>query len=444
MTSQEEGTVERVSARESADAGGGELEPRAETLPSFDGSGGGGAVEPAAEAAPRGRRRGMRIALIAACAVVIAAAAVGAASGAFGGGGGQADASAPTGPPATAKVQRTTLTSSQTMDGQLGYGDTSAVQAPSSSGASGSSQSGQSAQGGGSASAAGIVTWMPSDGDTITRGKPVYKVNQQSVPLLYGSVPLYRTLSPGSSGSDVKMLEQNLRALGYKGFTVDSTYDSDTAAAVEKWQDDLGRSQTGEVKVGDAVVASGARRVAKAGLAIGDTLAGNVLTWTGTDRVISVDLPVQYADLAKKGGESTVTLPDNSTVTAVVTDIGTPTSSGNASGSGSSDSGGSSGSAGSGSSNATLPVELKVEDTKKLGSYQAASVSVAFASGVRSNVLAVPISALYALPHGGYAVEVVTGTKTEYRKVTLGMFGNGMVEVSGTGITAGTVVGVPK
>ncbi|MFG3297075.1 peptidoglycan-binding protein [Streptomyces sp. NPDC048179] len=470
MTSQEEGTVERTSARgtvdardtadagDAADAGGGELEPRAETLPAFDGGGGvleppvpAEPAEPAEPVGPRGRRRGMRIALIAACAVVIAAAAIGAASGAFGGGGGQADASAPTGPPATAKVQRTTLTSSQTMDGQLGYGDTSAVQAPSSSGASGSSQSGQSGQsgqsaqgGGGSSSAAGIVTWMPADGDTITRGKPVYKVNQQSVPLLYGSVPLYRTLGPGSSGSDVKMLEQNLRALGYKGFTVDSTYDSDTAAAVEKWQDDLGRTQTGEVKVGDAVVASGARRVAKAGLAIGDTLAGDVLTWTGTDRVISVDLPVQYADLAKKGGESTVTLPDNSTVTAVVTDIGTPTSSGNASGSGSSDSGGSSDSAGSGSSNATLPVELKVKDTKKLGSYQAASVSVEFASGVRSNVLAVPISALYALPHGGYAVEVVTGTTTEYRKVTLGMFGNGMVEVSGTGITAGTVVGVPK
>jgi hypothetical protein len=28
--------------------------------------------------------------------------------------------------------------------------------------------------------------------------------------------------------------------------------------------------------------------------------------------------------------------------------------------------------------------------------------------------------------------------------VKLGMFGNGMVEVSGTGITEGTVVGVPK
>ena len=123
------------------------------------------------------------------------------------------------------------------------------------------------------------------------------------------------------------MLEKNLEALGYRGFTVDDTYDYGTAAAVQKWQDKLGRSQTGEVRVGDALVAAGARRVAKAELAVGDTLAGDVLTWTGTDRVISVDLPVQYADLSKKGGAATVTLPDNTTVTAVVTDIGTPTSS---------------------------------------------------------------------------------------------------------------------
>lgn len=389
-------------------------------------------------------RRRMRVVLIAACAVVIAVVAVGAASGAFGGGDQQADASAPSGPPATAKVQRTTLTSSQAMDGQLGYGGTSAVQAPSpavqAQSTSGSAQSGQSAQGGGAASS-GIVTWMPSDGDTITRGKPVYKVDQRSVPLLYGSVPLYRTLSPGSSGSDVKMLEQNLHALGYRGFTVDDTYDSGTAAAVEKWQENLGRSQTGEVKAGDAVVASSARRVAKAELALGAALSGNVLTWTGTDRVISVDLPVQYAELAKKGRDSTVTLPDNTTLDAVVTDIGTPTSSSDSSDSGSSPQDSSDAPS---SSDATVPVELKAKDTNRLGSYQAASVSVEFAAKTRENVLAVPINALFALPHGGYAVEVVTGSKTEYRTVKLGMFGNGMVEISGAGITEGTVVGVPE
>ncbi|MGW1610458.1 peptidoglycan-binding protein [Streptomyces sp. NPDC002285] len=435
MTSQEEGTVARTDPEEETGVEGGELELRTGALPSLDGSDGAVAPTPAN---PRRRRGRMRVVLIAACAVVVAVTAAGAALGVFGGGGDEAEASAPSGPPATTEVKRTTLTSSQTLDGQLGYGDTAAVQAPSSSA---SAQSGQ--QGGGAASS-GIVTWMPSDGDTITRGEPVYKVNQQSVPLLYGSVPLYRTLQPGSSGSDVKMLEQNLRALGHTGFTVDDTYTSDTASAVEEWQDDLGRTETGEVQAGDAVVASGARRIAKAELAVGDALAGDVLTWTGTDRVISVDLPVQYADLAKKGGKSTVTLPDNTTVTAVVTDIGTPTSSDNSAGSGSQSGGNGSDSEGSGSSNATVPVELKVEDAKKLGSYQAASVSVEFAAEARSNVLAVPVSALFALPGGGYAVEVVTGTKTEYREVKLGMFGNGMVEISGTGITAGTVVGVPK
>ncbi|MEU1345278.1 peptidoglycan-binding protein [Streptomyces sp. NPDC005827] len=437
MTAREEGTVETAAPESAADVPGGELEPRAAALASsFDGNG--GAVEQLPPEGGRPRRRGMRIALIVACAVVVAVAAAGAASGVFGGGDDKTGATAPSGPPATVQVKRTTLTSSQTVDGQLGYGDTAAVQAP---GSSGSAQSGGSAQGGGGAGS-GIVTWMPSDGDTITRGQPVYKADQQSVPLLYGSVPLYRTLKPGSSGSDVRMLEKNLRALGYRGFTVDDTYDSGTAAAVEKWQDKLGRSQTGEVGVGDALVASGARRVAKAELAVGDTLAGDVLTWTGTDRVISVDLPVQYADLAKMGGAATVTLPDNTTVTALVTDIGTPTSSNDSSGS--SPAGGSGGSSGSGSSNATVPVELKVKDAAKIGAYQAASVSVEFASETRANVLAVPISALFALPGGGYAVEVVTGAKTEYRDVKLGTFGNGMVEISGTGITAGTVVGVPK
>jgi hypothetical protein len=434
VTSQEEGTVARTAPEEAPGVDGGELELRTETTPSpsFDGSG--GDLDPAL-VDHRRRRRGVRIALVVACAAVVAAAAAGAALGVFGGGDDGTKATAPSGPPATAQVKRTTLTSSQALDGQLGYGDTVAVQAPA---ASGSAQSGQ-AQGGGGAGA-GIVTWMPSDGDSITRGKPVYKVNQQSVPLLYGSVPLYRTLKPGVGGSDVKTLEKNLKALGYDGFTVDDDYTSGTAAAVEEWQDDLGRTETGEVGPGDAVVASGARRVAKAGLAVGDSLTGDVLTWTGTDRVISVDLPVQYADLAKKGGKSTVTLPDNTTVTAVVTDIGTPTSSGDSAGEG----GDQQKSSGSGSSNATVPVELKVEDAKKLGAYQAASVSVEFAAEARSNVLAVPISALFALPGGGYAVEVVTGSKTEYRDVKLGMFGNGMVEVSGTGITEGTVVGVPK
>jgi hypothetical protein len=48
---------------------------------------------------------------------------------------------------------------------------------------------------------------------------------------------------------------------------------------------------------------------------------------------------------------------------------------------------------------------------------------------------------------GGYALEVVKSSApngVEYVPVKLGMFADGMVEVSGAGISEGTLVGVPK
>jgi multidrug efflux pump subunit AcrA (membrane-fusion protein) len=214
---------------------------------------------------------------------------------------------------------------------------------------------------------------------------------------------------------------------------------------VKEWQDDMDREQTGVVQPGDAVVASGARRVADVKSVPGASLSGTVLTWTGTERIISVDLDVQYEDLVQKGTKATVKLPDDTTVRAEVTDIGTPsTQSGDSSDSGS----GSSGDSGSGDSSssdtATLPVELTVKDPKGLGRYQAAAVEVTLKADTRKDVLVVPVDALVAQKGGGYAVEVVTPDGTEFRPVKLGMFANSMVEVSGAGIKEGTVVGVPK
>ncbi|WP_206296062.1 peptidoglycan-binding protein, partial [Streptomyces sp. SID10115] len=392
-------------------------------------------------------------------AITVAAAAGVAATGTIGGDGGDSGSSAPSGPPATAKVERTTLTDTETVDGNLGYGDATTVQAPASpsgtgdgqsgQGQSGQGQSGRSDQSGQGSSAAGsagdgIVTWVPEEGRRIERGDTVYRVDQQRIPLLYGSFPLYRTLRSGSEGDDVEMLEKNLRALGYKGFTVDDTYNSATAEAVKEWQDDLNREETGTVAAGDAVVADGARRVADVKTSPGAALSGNVLSWTGTQRIVGVDLDVQFEDLVGKGTEVTVELPDNTTVRAEVTDIGTPsTSQGDDSADGSGSGSGDSGSGGS-DDKATLPVELTVKDQKGLGRYQAAAVQVTLKAESRKDVLVVPVSALVAQRGGGYAVEVVTADGTEYRPVELGMFADSRVEVSGKGIKEGTVVGVPK
>ncbi|WP_234335894.1 peptidoglycan-binding protein [Streptomyces sp. NRRL S-920] len=383
------------------------------------------------------RRRPLRTALIVLAATAVAAAAGIAATGTLGGDGTDSANTAPTGPPATAEVERTTLTDSETVDGNLGYGDAQTVQAPA------SSADGTAGKGGASGGDGGIVTWLPEEGEVVKRGDTVYRVDERKVPLLYGSFPLYRTLEPGSEGADVKMLEKNLRALGYTGFTVDDTYDSATAEAVRDWQDSLNREETGEVRPGEALVAPEARRVANVTATPGAALSGNLLSWTGTERIVGIDLDVQFEDLVDKGTEATVRLPDDTTVTAEVTDIGTPsTSKGeDSSGSGESDSG--SGGSG-GDDDPTLPVELTVKDQKGLGRYQAAAVEVTLKAETRKDVLVVPVNALVARKGGGYAVEVVTADGTELRPVKPGMFADSKVQISGTGIKEGTVVGVPK
>ncbi|WPO69546.1 peptidoglycan-binding domain-containing protein [Streptomyces sp. KN37] len=391
------------------------------------------------------RRRPLRTSLIVVVAIAVAAAAGIAATGTLGGDGNDPRSSAPSGPPATAEVERTTLVDSETVDGNLGYGEAQTVRAPASSADTGTG-TGSTGQGGGSGGDGGngIVTWLPEEGDVVKRGDTVYRVDQREVPLLYGSFPLYRTLRPGTEGADVEMLEKNLRALGYSGFIVDDTYNSSTAQAVRDWQDDLNRKETGTVEPGDALVASGARRVADVQAAPGVALSGNLLTWTGTERIVGVDLDVQFEDLVDNGTKATVELPDGNTVQGEVTDIGTPSTSrgdDSASGTGESDAG--SGGSG-GNEDPTLPVELTVKDQKGLGRYQAAAVEVTLKAETREDVLVVPVNALVARKGGGYALEVVTGDSTEYHPVKLGMFADGRVEVSGTGIKEGTVVGVPK
>jgi hypothetical protein len=334
-------------------------------------------------------------------AAVAVAAVVAAATGQLGRRGASPASAALTAPPATATVAKRTLTRSETVSGSLGYGDVVPVPA--------------------AAGGRGMVTWLPAEGDVLERGDTVYRVDQKQVPLLYGSIPLYRTLSTGSKGADVRQLERNLGALGYAGFTVDDRYTAATGNAVRAWQKDLGRAKTGRVEPGDAVVSSGARRVAELVAQPGTAATGALLKWTGTGRIVDVDLNTDYADLIRLGAAAAVELPDGGRAAAKVTGIGTPTS--NAKGDG-----------------ATLPVELTVTDQRKLGRYQVARVKVELAAETHRDVLAVPVDALVARPGGGYAV--VTGGR--HLAVRTGIFADSYVEISGAGVVAGLTVGVPQ
>ncbi|WP_239590357.1 peptidoglycan-binding protein [Streptomyces aureoverticillatus] len=376
----------------------------------------------------------MRTSLIVLAATAVAGAGGIAATGALGGDGTGSAAADPTQPARTATVEERTLTRGETVDGTLGYGEASPVRAGAGGAGGSGADAGSAPEGANSPAAEGTLTWLPTEGAEIRRGDTAYSADAQKVPLLYGSTPLYRTLDVGAEGNDVELLEKNLAALGHTGFTVDEEYTSGTAEAVRDWQEDLGREETGKVAPGDAVVAPGARRVTEVKSSRGDTASGEVLTWTGTERKVTVDLEAKYEDLVEEGAKATVALPDGTEAEARVTDIGNaatakPTEGDDSQG---------------GTDGATLPVELTVKDQKRLGRYQAAPVDVTLAAESREDVLAVPVSALVARKGGGYAVQAVTGSGVEYRPVELGMFANGMVEVSGDGITEGLKVGIPK
>ncbi|MFI8849369.1 peptidoglycan-binding protein [Streptomyces sp. NPDC053499] len=449
-----EGAGERAEERdERADA---RAEAKADAYADGNAEGAGGSeADGAVGLAGRGRRTLRTSLLVLAAATAVGAASV-AATGAFGGQAKSAGTPRAAGPQKTVPVERTTLTRTETVDGTLGFGTPTTVQQAATgnqgndggAGGGGASGGGSAQQSGGNTGSsangsqeAGIVTWLPEEGATLSRGDTVYSVDEDKVPLLYGSKPFYRTLRTGAKGDDVETLEKNLAELGYSGFTTDEEFTSGTAQAVRDWQDDMNREATGEVAPGDAVVASGERRVAEQRTSPGALAGGEALTWTGTDRIVEVELEAGLESLVKKGTKATIGLPDGGTARAEVTGIGTPSSAQKTSGSGQS----SEDSGGGGADEATLPVELKVASQQKLGRYQAASVDVILKARTRKDVLAVPVNALLAEPGGGYAVET-RGADGRSRRlpVRLGMFADGKVEVSGKGIEEGLDVGVPR
>jgi Putative peptidoglycan binding domain len=353
------------------------------------------------------RRSAARIAAgVGAAVVVVGAGGV----AAFGfGGSDPAPPPSSTLPPGSAKVAKMTLTSTERVSGTLGYGTANPL----------------------IRSGPGTVTWLPAAGDVLGRGKPAYAVDDQVVPALYGTLPPYRALKPGVEGNDVKQFEENLHVLGYKGFTVDNEYTSATADAVERWQKDLGRPETGTVQPADIVVVPGEVRIAELKAQAGGPASGQMLTYTGTARTVTVNLDVAKQHLVSPGIAAKVTLPDGKTVDGSVTSVGNVATAKPAQQQGA-------------STTSTIEVVVALADQATAGKLDAAPVDVTLVADKRENVLAVPVGALVALAEGGYGVQVVEGMTTKYVAVQTGMFADGKVEITGTGISAGTVVGVPK
>ncbi|GFJ78747.1 peptidoglycan-binding domain-containing protein [Phytohabitans houttuyneae] len=238
-----------------------------------------------------GRRRRRTGRVVVAAGAVVVAGAVAATGLGLGLPGGDTPSEASSDlPPATAEVTRQTLVDTQSESGELGYGTTTSA----------------------SARSGGTVTGLPATGSAVKRGQALYRLDNAPVVLLYGSLPAYRTLGVGTEGADVTQFEKNLRALGYDGFTVDDEYSSATASAVKEWQEDLGLPETGSVELGRVVFAAGEVRVDSHDAEVGEAVQPGtaVVSYTGTARVVTVELEVSDQRLARKGAPVAVTLPD--------------------------------------------------------------------------------------------------------------------------------------
>jgi peptidoglycan hydrolase-like protein with peptidoglycan-binding domain len=332
---------------------------------------------------------------------------------------------------ATAAVVRTNLTSTVQVGGSIGYDGSYTVAA---------------LHGG------GVYTWLPESGAVIKQDQPVYSVGDVPVPLLYGSLPAYRQFDVGmSDGADVGQLTRDLIALGYgDGLAQSNHYSSATAAAVQRWQKAVGLQETGEIPLGEAVFEPGPIRVTSVTPAVGTPAGGGiVLTATSTTPIVYVDLDVSEEYLVKPGDAVTVVLPDGTTtVGGHIQTVGTVATCPGGGGVGAGGAGGSAdqspcSSTGSNSS-PTVTVTITLDSTPAGAAFDQAPVNVNITTQTAGHVLAVPVNALLALAGGGYGVDVVTGKTSHLTGVTTGLYSDTLVQVSGSGLTAGTQVEVPS
>ncbi len=288
----------------------------------------------------------------------------------------------------TAPVTKSDLVDSSTFPGGLGYGSTAGVPG----------------------AASGTITWLPEPGQSIGRDQPVYAVDDRPVRSMHGAVPLWRGLARGVEGTDVRQLNENLAALGYD-VSVDDVFGPRTQRAVREWQHDRGLEETGTIDADDVVFLDGDVRVDTVGGALGQPASGEVLTVTGSKRVVTASVSPRDAEALPVGQDVQVRIngtgaPVDGTVSAAVP--GT-------------------------SKDGSATVEVTVSFDPGDRELPATATAQVIAPGQRADdVLSVPVAALVAGVGDGYAVDVVQPDGSVDRvPVEIGLVASGRVQVTG-------------
>ncbi|MFB9311177.1 multidrug efflux pump subunit AcrA (membrane-fusion protein) [Agromyces hippuratus] len=308
---------------------------------------------------------------------------------------------------ATTPVDRGDLTERVRLNGRLGYGSVQEL----------------------GTSLGGTITWLPDTGAVLDRGATLFRLDDDPVVLLIGALPMWRGFAEGmDDGPDVLQLEQNLAALGFFEREPDEEFAGSTAAAIERWQDSLGLEETGAIEPGRIVFAPAAVRVAQHKAQIGGGAGASVIAVSDTVKRVTAFIAPNLEPIAPVGTPVQLTLPGGATVPGKVSAVGAPVEQDD-------DQGG---------KKLKLPLTITLDDPAAADGLDDVAVNGELTAVRREDALLVPVTALLARTGGGFAVEVVAKGVVETVPVELGLFADGLVEVTGGELEAGDEVVVPE
>jgi peptidoglycan hydrolase-like protein with peptidoglycan-binding domain len=273
--------------------------------------------------------------------------------------------------------------------------------------------------------ARGTYTKLPDDGDKVDCGDVLYRVDNDPVLLLCGTVPAYRDLHTGDVGKDVRQLNRNLHTLGYDDDVRidpdDRNFTWKTEKALEKLQHDKGLDATGALDIGDAVFLPMPVRIAKVTAELGRSAppGGQVAQATSNTPDVQVNLDPSQQGEVRKGDRAQITLPGNTSVKGEVAQLGRVART-----AGKDDDAGS----------ATIPAYISLDEPRAARGLDRAPVQVEITTKGVKSALSVPVTAIVGKSGGGFAVEVVRrGGRRQLVAVELGLFdtGGGRVQVEG-------------
>lgn len=187
---------------------------------------------------------------------------------------------------------------------------------------------------------------------------------------------------------------------------------------------------------GGAATASGAASSGGSGSSSGSasgssgaTASSPIMTTTSTTPVVTVNLDTTKQSLARQGARVTVDLPSGDTADGKIESVGKVATSSS-----------SDGESNDQSSSATATIDVTVRLAKRAKALDQAPVTVNFEQSRRRDVLAIPVTALLARAGGKFAVEVRDGDGRRLVPVEPGLYADGYVEITGSGLRPGTKV----